>query len=39
VTGRERVLTLLSGGRPDRPPVMPITMMFAAAFAGVRCRD
>lgn len=39
MTGRERVLTLLAGGRPDRPPVMPITMMFAAACAGVRYRD
>jgi MtaA/CmuA family methyltransferase len=35
LTGRERVLTLLQGGRPDRLPCMPITMMFAGDQLGV----
>jgi MtaA/CmuA family methyltransferase len=39
VRGRERVLAMLSGGRPDRLPLMPITMMFAARHAGVKYRD
>jgi MtaA/CmuA family methyltransferase len=30
---------MLSGGRPDRLPLMPITMMFAARHAGVKYRD
>ncbi len=34
MTGKDIVLTLLSGGRPPRPPVMPITMMFAADQIG-----
>jgi MtaA/CmuA family methyltransferase len=34
MTGRERILTLLDGGTPDRPGLMPITMMFAAARIG-----
>jgi MtaA/CmuA family methyltransferase len=34
MTGRERVLTAIRGGLPDRLPLMPITMMFAAAHAG-----
>jgi MtaA/CmuA family methyltransferase len=39
MTGRERVLALLDGERPDHVPLMPITMMFAADLAGVRYRD
>jgi MtaA/CmuA family methyltransferase len=39
MTGRERVFTLLAGGRPDRLPFMPITMMRAAAHIGVKYRD
>lgn len=39
MTGRERVLALLSGGRPDRLPFMPITMMRAAQHLGVKYRD
>ncbi|MBI4602623.1 MAG: uroporphyrinogen decarboxylase family protein [Planctomycetes bacterium] len=39
MTGRERVLEHLEGRRVDRFPFMPITMMFAAARAGVRYRD
>ena len=39
MTGRERVLAMLSGGRPDRLPLMPITMMFAARHIGARYRD
>jgi MtaA/CmuA family methyltransferase len=43
MTGRERVLALLSAERPDHLPYMPITMMFAAQRIGARyldyCRD
>ena len=39
MTGRERVLTMLRGGMPDRLPAMPITMMFAADTAGVTYGD
>lgn len=39
MTGRERVETLLAGGRPDCVPLMPITMMFAADRIGARYRD
>jgi MtaA/CmuA family methyltransferase len=39
VNGRERVLAMLSGGAPDRLPLMPITMMFAARHIGARYRD
>jgi MtaA/CmuA family methyltransferase len=39
VTGRESVLTMLSGGQPDRLPLMPITMMFAARHIGAKYRD
>ena len=39
MTGRDRVLTLLSGGGPDRLPLMPITMMYAARHIGVKYRD
>lgn len=35
MTGSERILTLLRGGVPDRLGFMPITMMFAAARAGL----
>lgn len=35
MNGRERILTLLEGGTPDRPGLMPITMMFAAGRAGL----
>ena len=38
MTGRERVFALLAGRPPDRLPLMPITMMFAADLAGVRYR-
>jgi MtaA/CmuA family methyltransferase len=30
MNGRERILALLMGAKPDRLPLMPITMMFAA---------
>src|SRR3954462_14653161 len=30
---------MISGGQPDRVPVMPITMMFAADRIGARYRD
>lgn len=36
MTSRERVLCLLKGGQPDRLPLMPITMMFAADQLGVK---
>ena len=43
MTGRERILTELTGQTPDRLPCMPITMMFAADILGVKyepyCRD
>jgi MtaA/CmuA family methyltransferase len=35
MNGRERVLTLLKGGKPDSLPLMPITMMAAADAIGV----
>lgn len=36
VTSRERVLAFLNGAAVDRPPVMPITMMFAARHSGIK---
>ncbi len=36
MTGRERVLAVLSGRQPDHRPFMPITMMFAADVLGVK---
>jgi MtaA/CmuA family methyltransferase len=36
MTGRERVLALLDGRPVDRLPLMPITMMFAAAHIGAK---
>lgn len=39
MTGRERVLALLTGSQPDRVPFMPITMMYAADVAGVHYRE
>ena len=35
MNGRERILSLLNGGNPDRLPVMPITMQYAADQIGV----
>jgi MtaA/CmuA family methyltransferase len=39
MTGRERVLTMVDGGRPDHLPALPITMMFAADTDGVSYRS
>ncbi len=39
MTGRQRVLALLDGHPVDHLPLMPITMMFAAAIAEVKYRD
>jgi MtaA/CmuA family methyltransferase len=39
MNGRERILAHLAGKPVDRLPYMPITMMFAADYAGVRYRD
>ncbi|HTL16659.1 MAG TPA: uroporphyrinogen decarboxylase family protein, partial [Patescibacteria group bacterium] len=39
MTGRERVLTHLAGGRVDHLPLMPITMMFACEQVGARYCD
>jgi MtaA/CmuA family methyltransferase len=39
MTGKERVLAVLEGRSPDRLPLMPITMMFAAREIGVSYRD
>jgi MtaA/CmuA family methyltransferase len=38
MTPRERIYALLEGRRPDRLPLMPITMMFAADQGGVPYR-
>lgn len=34
MNGRERIISLIEGGRPDRVPLMPITMMLAADMIG-----
>lgn len=39
MTSRERVLTLLAGKSVDRPPAMPITMMWAADLIGAKYHD
>ncbi len=43
MTGRERVLAVIAGQKPDHLPFMPITMMFAADILGIKygqyCRD
>src|ERR1035438_1478377 len=36
MTGRERILAVLAGQKPDHLPCMPITMMFAADILGVK---
>jgi MtaA/CmuA family methyltransferase len=36
MTGRERILAVLSGQKADHIPSMPITMMFAADILGVK---
>ena len=38
MNGRERILAVLRGEAPDRLPLMPITMQFAAAQVGVNYR-
>ena len=39
MNGRERVLSLIENQPVDQVPLMPITMMFAAAHAGVKYGD
>ena len=39
VTSRERVLAVLAGKPVDRPPAMPITMMWAADLIGAKYHD
>ena len=39
MTGKERLLARIRHQQPDHLPLMPITMMFAADFAGVRYGD
>jgi len=39
MTGRERVMAVLSGAEADHLPLMPITMMFAADQIGARYRE
>lgn len=39
MNSRERVLALLEGRKPDRLPLMPITMMFAADRIGHKYHD
>jgi len=36
MNGRERILAMFNGQRPDRLPLMPITMMFAADQIGIK---
>jgi len=38
MTSRERILATLGGRKPDRLPLMPITMMFAGDHAGIKYR-
>jgi MtaA/CmuA family methyltransferase len=38
LNGRERIIALIEGRIPDRLPLMPITMMFAAEQAGISYR-
>jgi MtaA/CmuA family methyltransferase len=39
MNGRERILATLGGATPDRLPLMPITMMFAADQIGAKYRE
>jgi MtaA/CmuA family methyltransferase len=39
MNGRERALAMLAGETTDRPPCMPITMMFAADILRVKYRE
>jgi MtaA/CmuA family methyltransferase len=39
MTPRERILTFLEGKPVDRPPAMPITMMWAADLIGAKYHD
>lgn len=39
MTGKQRILARIRHEQPDHLPLMPITMMFAADFAGVRYGD
>lgn len=39
MTGRERILSVIEGGRPDCLPCMPITMQFAADLIGAKYRE
>lgn len=39
MTSRERVLNLIAGRPVDRPPAMPITMMWAADLVGAKYYD
>jgi MtaA/CmuA family methyltransferase len=39
ITSRERILNLLAGQPVDRPPAMPITMMWAADLIGAKYHD
>jgi MtaA/CmuA family methyltransferase len=39
MTGRERILAVLAGQKPDNLPCMPITMMFAADILRVNYRQ
>jgi len=39
MTARERILTLLQGKPVDRPPAMPITMMWAADLVGAKYHE
>lgn len=39
MNGRERILALMAGQPVDRPPLMPVNMMFASDLIGARYRD
>ena len=39
ITGLERTISFLEGGRTDHPPFHPIIMRWAAKYAGVKYRD
>ena len=39
MTGKERLIKMMEGQPVDRIPVMPITMMFAADYAGISYGD
>ncbi len=39
MNGRERAFAIMAGQAVDRPPLMPVNMMFAGDFIGAKYRD